>query len=174
MRLNLGCGSHILPASEGWVNIDIHPGEGVDRVMSIVALDYPAESVDEIFARHVIEHIHPADWPGTLAEWVRMLKPGGIMVIEAPDLQKVCEGFAHDTGGIRWKWWHKVIYGPDRREGQPHLQGFTIPRLVGELHAVGMLITRARAWGDNSDPNDPTRTAAGLPSYNLRVEAVKA
>lgn len=173
MKLNLGCGEDVRPTSEGWVNIDIHPAEGVDRVMSFLELDYDAESADEILARHVVEHIHPDDWPGALVEWTRILKRGGTITIETPDLQKVCEGFCHDTGGLRWKWWHRVIYGPDRREGQPHLQGFTTSRLVGELTSIGYRVTRARAWGDNSDPNNPLYTCNGLPSYNIRVEAVK-
>lgn len=175
MRLNLGCGERPMPASDGWVNVDIHPAEGVDLVRNILEpLPYAPGSVDEILLCHVIEHIHPDDWPGALVEWTALLKVGGKLVIECPDMLRVCEAFVHDTAGLRWSWWHKVIYGPDRREGQPHLQGFTIPRLVGELRDAGYTVTRARSWGDNSDPDHPTRTACEIPAYNLRVEAVKA
>lgn len=174
MKLNLGCGERPMPREDGWVNVDIHPGDNVDVVADILALDYPPESVDEILLRHVVEHIHPDDWPGALVEWTALLKPGGKIIIECPDLLKVCEAFVYDTAGLRWAWWHKVLYGPDRREGMPHLQGFTIPRLVGELRQAGYTVTRARSWGDGSDPEHPTHTAAGIAAYNLRVEAVKA
>lgn len=172
MKLNLGCGN--LPmVGEDWVNIDMAPGPHVDRVADILHLDYPPESIDEIMLRHVIEHIHPDDWPGALIEWTAMLKVGGKIVIECPDFVKVAAGIVHDIGGLRYTWWRKVTYGPDRRPGQAHLNGFDIPILVGELRAAGYRVTRAREWGDGSDPDNPTFTACGLSAYNIRVEAVK-
>lgn len=61
MKLNLGCGRDI---KEGWVNVDIVPGDGVDLVLD---LDQPKafelaerSSVDEFLVSHLIEHIqHP-------------------------------------------------------------------------------------------------------------------
>src|SRR5690606_14128906 len=45
---------------------------------------------DEIMAIHVIEHVPSWDVPDTLREWARLLKPGGLLVMEQPDLLKCC------------------------------------------------------------------------------------
>jgi hypothetical protein len=56
MRLNLGCGQNPI---EGWTNVDWIAGPGVDLVVDLES-DYVAleeNSVEEVFASHLIEHI---------------------------------------------------------------------------------------------------------------------
>jgi len=58
-KLNLGCGKVI---RDGWVNHDIMPGPGVDVIYDletcgIEPFPLPDDSVDEIHAAHLIEHI---------------------------------------------------------------------------------------------------------------------
>jgi SAM-dependent methyltransferase len=58
-RLHLGCGRTILP---GWINHDLARGPGVDMVADLDAcattpLSLESDSVDEIRASHVLEHI---------------------------------------------------------------------------------------------------------------------
>jgi ubiquinone/menaquinone biosynthesis C-methylase UbiE len=60
--------------------------------MSLVASD----SFDAVFSSHNIEHIFPHEVPLALAEFYRVLKPNGIVVITCPDLQVVCEAVAQD------------------------------------------------------------------------------
>lgn len=55
MRLNIGCGTS---PQEGWTNLDLQPGPGVDVVCNIetvVPLD--DDSVDEMLMSHVLEHL---------------------------------------------------------------------------------------------------------------------
>lgn len=57
LRLNLGCGKHPM---EGWVNVDSTKGPGVDHVMSLERIHpwpWDTDSVDEVMASHVIEHL---------------------------------------------------------------------------------------------------------------------
>jgi hypothetical protein len=81
--MNLGCGRDI---KEGWVNVDLLPGDGVDLVLD---LDQPkpfdladADSVDEFMVSHLIEHLHH---PLSLAEamW-RAAKPGATAIFRTP------------------------------------------------------------------------------------------
>jgi SAM-dependent methyltransferase len=46
------------------------------------SLPFPDMSQDAVFASHVLEHIE--DWAASLADWYRVLKIGGYMVIAVP------------------------------------------------------------------------------------------
>jgi ubiquinone/menaquinone biosynthesis C-methylase UbiE len=85
-KLNLGCGTDVRPAGEGWTNMDHYPLKGVDVVHDIMAPPWPLKdaSFDWVLASHVLEHV-PHRIPGTsrdgiflvLEEIWRVLKPGG-------------------------------------------------------------------------------------------------
>jgi SAM-dependent methyltransferase len=55
-----------------------------------------SESVDAIYSSHNIEHIYPHEVPVALAEFLRVLKPEGFLVVTCPDLQSVCALIAED------------------------------------------------------------------------------
>lgn len=94
LRLNLGCGNKILP---GYVNVDVAPARAGMRPDVICDLrdlsDFDDDSVDEVLSVHVVEHFWRWEVEDLLREWVRVLKPGGRMVIECPNLKAACETF---------------------------------------------------------------------------------
>jgi len=90
MKLNLGCGHKHL---EGYVNVDVDPACLPDVDAELGELPFPDDSVDEILAVHVFEHIWKVDVPETLREWKRCLKPGGLLVLELPCLDKIIRNF---------------------------------------------------------------------------------
>ena len=159
MRLNIGCGRKPLA---GYVNCDLQPLPGVDLVADAGAIPVDPGTVEEIFAQHVIEHIAADRWPLVLEHWHRLLIPGGRVIVECPDLRRVCEYYVCDFGGMR-AWWHHCIYG-DPDEGGRHLRGFVLEQLVADFKAAGFAIFSARQWHDYAEPKL---------WYNLRVEAVK-
>ena len=55
-----------------------------------------SESVDGVFSSHNIEHLYPHEVPVAFAEFLRVLKTGGLAVITCPDLQSVCALVAED------------------------------------------------------------------------------
>jgi len=82
LKLNLGCGRD---TRSGWVNIDLRPGPGVDMVMDLSEpLPFPDNSIEEIYASHVLEHI--LHWEKTVEELHRVLKPGRKCEIIVPYL----------------------------------------------------------------------------------------
>lgn len=56
----------------------------------------PDAAVDAIFSSHNIEHLYPHEVPKALAEFKRVLRPDGFVVITCPDLQSVCALVAED------------------------------------------------------------------------------
>ncbi len=84
MRLNLGSGETPL---EGYENLDRKTGQ------EVYPLPFEDESVDEIRASHVLEHFPHREVGGVLAEWVRVLKPGGILKIAVPNFEWIAQHY---------------------------------------------------------------------------------
>lgn len=83
--LHLGCGPVILP---GWVNIDVHPYPGVDRVLDLRE-GLPFEQASFIFAEHFIEHFALEDALRLATECRRALADDGVLRLTTPNLDWV-------------------------------------------------------------------------------------
>jgi SAM-dependent methyltransferase len=81
VRLNLGCGYNQWP---GWVNVDAFDVCKPDVVHNLEVTPFPwdDDSVDEIQARHIFEHLR--EWWPAFCECARILKPGGRLEIRTP------------------------------------------------------------------------------------------
>lgn len=56
-------------------------------------LDHAADSVDEITAVNVLDRFDCGDVPTVLAEWVRVLKPGGKLRVSVPDFYETAQAY---------------------------------------------------------------------------------
>ncbi len=102
--LHVGCGPQSKNSLKGFnashwqeIRYDIDPQvnpdiQGTLTDMTLVA----SESLDAIYSSHNIEHVYPHEIPLALAQFRRVLKPDGFVVITCPDLQIVCEAVAQD------------------------------------------------------------------------------
>lgn len=87
LKLHLGCGGVDLP---GFVNVDVSPAPHVHYVRRIERLSlFADDTVDLIYACHVLEHFPHASVVGVLTEWYRVLKPGGVLRLSVPDFDKL-------------------------------------------------------------------------------------
>lgn len=103
--LHVGCGpkhkDRTTPGfnSADWreIRFDIDESVSPDVVGTMTDMSQVADaSVDAIFSSHNIEHLYPHEVPVALAEFKRVLAPGGFVVITCPDLQSVCALIAED------------------------------------------------------------------------------
>lgn len=93
LRLNVGCGGRRV---RDYIGIDIVQTPATDLVGPIDSLPYDDNTVTEILAIHVLEHIHIQEVPKVLFEWYRVLIPGGQLSIEVPDLQEAARNILED------------------------------------------------------------------------------
>jgi ubiquinone/menaquinone biosynthesis C-methylase UbiE len=90
-RLNWGCGPI---TSYGWVNSDIQAWPGVDIVADIRAgLPVAGDSFDYIVSIHALPEIPYCDLDRTLSELHRVLKPGGVLRLGLPDMDKAINAY---------------------------------------------------------------------------------
>ena len=90
IKLHLGCGPKIV---KGFVNVDL-PNNWSKVKPDVEAdiskpLPFPDNYADGIYAFHVIEHFWRWEVEDILKDWVRVLKPGGVMILELPCLDKI-------------------------------------------------------------------------------------
>jgi predicted SAM-dependent methyltransferase len=91
LRLNWGCGP-ITPY--GWINSDIQSGPGVDLVADIRAgLPVADDSFDYIVSIHALPEIPYCDLDRSLVELRRVLKPGGVLRLGLPDLDRAIRAY---------------------------------------------------------------------------------
>ena len=92
MKLHLGCGKRYIP---GYFHIDGFDGPHIDHVCSIDDLSFIEDnSIDLIYACHVIEHFKRARLPQVLKEWNRVLKKGGKLRLAVPDFEAIVKALA--------------------------------------------------------------------------------
>ena len=98
IKLNLGCGNDL---RQGYVNSDLY-NDKADLKLDSSDLPYDDNSVDEILAYHIIEHFPYRKALATIGEWHRVLKPGGRLRIETPDLLSSCEEVTAHRDNPEW------------------------------------------------------------------------
>lgn len=84
--LHIGCGMNILP--KPFINIDVRKNLGA-LVGKAYPLRFKTSSFDLVYASHVLEHFKKKDTLNILKEWVRVLKPNGIIRISVPSLDNL-------------------------------------------------------------------------------------
>lgn len=89
-KLNLGCGrDRASRFPSPWLNVDC-AGDAADVIADIRRLRPEwSDTFDEVRASHVLEHFFLKEMDSVLAEWVRVLAPGGVLRLIVPDLSIV-------------------------------------------------------------------------------------
>lgn len=82
IKINVGCGGNI---KEGYINIDTHNKNGANLLHKLPEeLPFENESIDEIYASHILEDFNKEDYFKIMEDFHRILKKGGILHIKVP------------------------------------------------------------------------------------------
>ena len=145
VKLHLGCGPFLF---DGYINVDgdyIQNSNVINYDISVTPYPLPDNSVDEILSVHVVEHIERWLIEDMLTEWLRILKPGGIVAIEWPDLLKACKMIVNEPDGLIGenkklaKHTLHAIFGNPRfsHRAMMHAYGYSVDSLSAILLKVG-------------------------------------
>jgi len=140
VKLNIGCGKQRL---DGYTNIDKYPTDAADIISPAHELKYADDSVDEILSSHMIEHLIQTELDLALAEWFRVLKSGGKLVIRCPNFELYVKEYLEGNEEYKAGWGLINIFGwQDRGEGMLHRTGFTVSRLAKLVGHYGFTVQR--------------------------------
>ena len=108
-RLHWGCGD-VTPS--GWINSDIQKKPGVDISCDILdGLPLDSDSIDYISSQHALQQLKIYDVVDALCELRRVLKPGGVLRLCLPDLDKAIAAYKSGRRDYFWCWDWDTISG---------------------------------------------------------------
>jgi SAM-dependent methyltransferase len=196
VRLHLGCGTDY---REGWVNVDAATDLRVDLRAEVHALlGVDDASVDVIEAAHLFEHLPLFEAQAALAEWDRVLKPGGELLLELPDLDACIRllGKHFDDHGIdlaltglygwppdveahgtpmlhKWGWTRAALSDALRKAGFDSIEFGPITQTWRPAARIGrdMRVRACKPAPVTGGPSGPERTMTNKKSFPLSTDA---
>jgi predicted SAM-dependent methyltransferase len=158
--LNLGCGADIRP---DMVNIDLFSDHPSVVGMDVRHLELPDGCADLILASDVLEHFSHREVDAVLAEWSRVLKPGGEIVVRCPSLRLQVQAY------LRGDWDADVasymIFGGQTNPGDYHTIAF-------DQRSIRIHLSRAGLEVYDVEEQDIPQTG-GFINLNMVVRARK-
>jgi SAM-dependent methyltransferase len=130
-----------------FTTVDLY-APGADVKADARARPYPDDSVDEIWASHILEHFRHSEVQPVLREWLRVLKPGATATIVTPDLDDACRAWLERRPGS-----HSMIFGAYEGEGQTHYVGWGPLEMRDELKAAGFHIISVQTYRETAEDN---------------------
>ena len=192
--LHIGCGPKRKNQTtrgfntDAWteLRLDIDADVQPDIIGTMTDMSAVADaSVDAIFSSHNIEHLYPHEVGPALAEFIRVLRPDGFLVVTCPDLQEVCRLVAEDkllepaytspAGPITPL---DILYGhrPPMARGNlymSHRCGFTEKVLIGTLRSCGFKTVASKRRAHPYYDLYALATKADMPEADLRTLAAQ-
>lgn len=95
MKLHIGSAKKRLP---GWTSVDIRSGVGADIVADARDIKLPANSVEAIYACHILEHFPREEVVSVLKHWVRLLSSDGVLYLAVPHFLGLM--YAYEASGL--------------------------------------------------------------------------
>lgn len=176
IQIHLGCGENKIP---GFINIDVRKFPHIDYVTSVDKLKmFKNNSVDLIYACHVLEHFGRNEVENVLKEWYRVLKPDSILRLAVPDFEKLVEIY------LKYKDLKLLLGSLVGRQDYPentHYIVFDFTTLSGVLKKVGFKKVYRYDWRKTIHKDYDDRSQSYIPHLDkekgvlisLNVEAVK-
>lgn len=137
-KLEIGCGYR---PTAGYIHNDVNAFEGVDLVGNPWEIDFSSDSLEEVLALGLVEHLTYKQATETFKNVHRMLAPGGAFLFDVPDIpvwcQYVVDYFAGRSCPFTIEHLFSTLYGWQRWPGDEHKSGWWRASLEKELRNCG-------------------------------------
>ena len=165
-KLQLGAAENI---RTGWLNTDLH---GYGRGDELVYLDarkpfpLPDAAFDFAFSEHMLEHLTFAEGQTCLSECLRVLRPGGVIRIATPSLERLAALYAPEPSELQRRYvsWAVGTLAPESDAELPgvvvnnffhswgHRFVYDPQTLRHALNEAGFVDVEERRVGESSHP----------------------
>lgn len=127
MKIHLGCGFRRL---EGYVHVDIRAEYEPDHIGTAQKLPFEDNSADLLYWSHGLEHIKKNEVAGVVAEFRRVLRPGGTLRLSMPDFNTLVTLYLEGVSITRLG----CINGGQDNEHDVHFAVYDFEHLACLLH----------------------------------------
>lgn len=172
MKLNIGAGKQTWP---DFFCIDAVQHPKASRPLDLLyrfdfwsdgglkeKIPVPPEMAEELHCYHFIEHVYAWEAPAVIDEFKRLLKKGGKLILELPDIEKAARNLIKGDTDQMCMW---PLYGDPGTKDKfmCHRWGYT-PKTIKEL---------LRQSGFRDIKVLPPKTHGRRNNRDMRVEAIK-
>ena len=178
IKINMGCGWRDF--GKDWIHID---GGDYPHLDSKNIFNLPCEdnTVDLIYASHVIEYFNREEVKNVLNEWIRVLKPNGKLRLAVPNFEEMVKLYLNKD--VKLDNILGPLYGemPMGEETIYHRTTYDYISLENLLTNLGMKNVQTWNWRETSHSEFDDHSQAYIPHMDkdngklisLNVEAIK-
>lgn len=166
-RLEIGSGKF---PRKGYTHVDIEASAKPDILGDFRTMEF--FDIEEIIALHILEHFSREEGLEVLKQWYSWLRVGGKLIVETPDLERICQFFTTRPERL-WanrEYLNYALYGSQEASWAFHKDGYWREKFEQILPEIGFKIEKV--WQKHSYIRyGEDRTRYRLP--DIRIIAVK-
>lgn len=162
MKLHIGCGKKYIP---GYKHLDVINFDHVDFVCDTRKLTMiEDETVSEIYACHILEHVERSEVISVLQEWNRVLKVGGVLRVAVPDFEAIVAEYMENKD---LQCFQGLLYGGQTYDYNYHHVAFDFKVLESFLSSAGFVEVSRYDWHEFLPDNYDDYSRAYLPHMDF-------
>jgi predicted SAM-dependent methyltransferase len=178
MKLHLGCGKKYI---EGFKHVDLQDFNHIDYKTSVNDLYFAKDdSVELIYAAHILEHFGRNEYKNILREWFRVLKPNGVLRMSVPSFNAIIKYYTQKDDNLEVLL-GLLVGGQKDGEFDYHNMVFDKKLLVRVLQEIGFTDVTEYDWRNTHHHHVDDFSQAYLPHMDkesgmlmsLNIEAIK-
>ncbi|CAM9169758.1 unnamed protein product, partial [Ectocarpus fasciculatus] len=154
--VQLGC-SYTYCVRPGWISVDAQvsiPAHVVADAQNLRTA-FVDQSISLLYASHILEHVSKEQAKDVLAEWRRVLTPGGIILLAVPDIEAILSLFAKNRSFSERELLIDILYGGHDSEFNVHHTGYFFESLKRLLQSANFCnVRRLHRFGLFSDSSE--------------------
>lgn len=153
MKLVIGTRTFL---GDDWTHLDIQPGQlhnpgGMPKAVDIVAdarkIPLEDQTCEVVYSQECLEHIPWGEYQTVLAEWARLVAPGGELRIEVPDFLAACRQVLEVDTLEMDRAIQQIIFGGQSNTFDFHYMGLTPRMLTDDMERLGLKVIEVkRGW----------------------------